>query len=143
MGARRRASTMGRWIHATTSTCTMAVRIQTPATSKVPTSRPSGAIASSAFVRAGARAVQRTFTDSFVPADGFTATEQICFNRGHGQGEYVILVTDAMYYQNVHWMLEGYIVDGKAHDLRYLDFTTIESKDGCETPGVCFERYRF
>ena len=62
-------------------------------------------------------------------------TEQVCFERGHGQGEYVILVTDDKYPTEVKWKLEGYVVDGGAHDLRYLDFTTLESKEGCETPG--------
>ena len=62
-------------------------------------------------------------------------TEQVCFERGHGQGEYVILVTDDKYPNTVKWTLEGYVVDGGAHDLRYLDFTTLESKEGCETPG--------
>ena len=62
-------------------------------------------------------------------------TEQVCFERGHGQGEYAILVTDDAYPTNVRWTLEGYVVDGGAHDLRYLDFTTLESKEGCEAPG--------
>ena len=76
-----------------------------------------------------------TYLHRFALADGFTGTEQVCFERGHGQGEYVIVVTDDRYYPNVQWTLGGYVVDGGAHDLRYLDFTTLESKEGCETPG--------
>ena len=68
-------------------------------------------------------------------ADGFSTTEQVCFERGHGQGEYVILVTEDRYYSNVQWTLGSHVVDGEANDLRHLDFTTLESKEGCETPG--------
>ena len=76
-----------------------------------------------------------TYLHRFTLTDGFSAAEQVCFERGHGQGEYVILVTDDKWYSVIQWTLEGYVVDGGAHDLRHLDFTTLESKDGCEAPG--------
>ena len=35
-----------------------------------------------------------TYLHRFAPADGFSTTEQVCFERDRGHGEYVILVTD-------------------------------------------------
>ena len=90
----------------------------------------------SGCVCSGYNPSSRTYLYRFAPADGFTSTEQLCFERGHGRGEYVILVTDDQYPDILQWTLEGYVVDGKAHDLRHLDFTTLESKEGCETPGA-------
>ena len=68
--------------------------------------------------------------------DVYSASEQICFERDFGKGEYVILVTDDKYPAVVQWSLEGegYVIDGGAHDLQHLDFTTLEAED-CETPG--------
>ena len=44
---------------------------------------------------------------------------------------------DDKYHGNVHWSLtgHGYVIDGGAHDLAHLDFTTLEA-DNCETPGA-------
>ena len=42
---------------------------------------------------------------------------------------------DDPYYNNVQWTLEGYVDNGHAHDLRYLDFTALQTYDECATPG--------
>ena len=89
----------------------------------------------SGCVCSGYEPPSHTYLHRFALADGFSATEQVCFERNHGRGEYVILVTDDKWPSAVQWTLEGYVVDGGTHDLRHLDFTTLESKDGCEAPG--------
>jgi len=89
----------------------------------------------SACVCSGFEPPSHSYLHRFALAEGFSATEQVCFERGHGQGEYVILVTDDQFPNSVKWTLGDYVVDGEAHDLRHLDFTTLESKEGCETPG--------
>ena len=66
-----------------------------------------------------------TYAHRFALAEGFSGTEQICFERGYGQAEYVILVTDDQWFGNVQWTLEGQVLDGHAHDVRLLDFTTV------------------
>ena len=78
---------------------------------------------------------ESTYHQRFALAEGFSATEQVCFDRDQGKGEYTLLVTDDSTPMNIQWTLEGNIPDGTAHDVRELDFTTLESKDGCETPG--------
>ena len=89
----------------------------------------------SGCVCAGYEPPSHTYLHRFTLADGFSATEEVCFEREHGRGEYVILATEDRYYSEVQWTLEGHVVDGEANDLRHLDFTTLESKEGCETPG--------
>ena len=77
-----------------------------------------------------------SYLHRFSLADGFSATEELCFDRGYGQGQYTILVTEDKYPGNIQWTLEGYVLDGAANDVRHLDFTTLESKEGCDTPGT-------